>query len=169
MRVSQRRSAEATGKKVETACAVVSSVRKHHMEEADRDAASGKRKTCQDHVDVEDDEEQKKMEIFYDLIRNIREARDRLMNGSDASNGLQNKKKKKTGEDDYYQKQRANIQVWTPSFQREDFMEESRDRELAQFKTDDVVDGSSEREAEARKENDKEEGEDQRLDLNLSL
>ncbi|KAG2697766.1 hypothetical protein I3843_07G120100 [Carya illinoinensis] len=127
-------------------------------------AASRKRKICHDHDDEVEDDEQK-MEKFYDLIRNIREARDRLMNGSVPTKGLQNKKNKKKAEEDHHQEQ-TNIQVWTPSFEREDFMEESR-RE-AQFKT--VHAGTtSEREAGARKEKDKEEEEEERLDLKLSL
>ncbi|KAF5455448.1 hypothetical protein F2P56_025021 [Juglans regia] len=127
-------------------------------------AASRKRKNCHYHDDDDLEDDEQKMEKFYDLIRNIREARDRFMNGSDATKGIQNKKKnKKAGEDHHHQEQ-TNIQVWTPSFEREDFMEESR-RE-AQFKT--VHAGSSEREAGARKDNDKEE-EEERLDLKLSL
>lgn len=118
------------------------------------EGASKKRKIC--HHDPEEEEEEnddeQKIEKFFALIKNIREARFRLMNGSDVMEAVENKKKKKKVEGENKQ-----VEVWKPSFEREDFMED----EAHQLKT---VVGSSPRQEGSKKEEDEEE-----LDLGLSL
>ncbi|XP_030948791.1 uncharacterized protein LOC115972601 [Quercus lobata] len=114
--------------------------------------ASKKRKICPDDPEEEeDDDDEQKIEKFFALIKNIREARFRLMNGSDVMEGVENKRKKKKVEEENKQ-----VEVWKLSFEREDFMEDE-----AQLKT---VVGSSPRQEGSKKEEDKEE-----LDLGLSL
>lgn len=84
----------------------------------ERPSASKKRKITHagaahdDEEELEDDEQ--KIEKFFALIKNLREARDRLMinGGSNAFNGTD-------------QKRQQTHAVWKPSFQREDFMEEA--------------------------------------------
>ncbi|CAK7348490.1 unnamed protein product [Dovyalis caffra] len=124
------------------------------------DGASKKRKLCHDDLDEENEEE--KMEKFFALIKSIREARDRMMNGSDPALKLEkdttNRKRKLEGE----QKQ---VTVWKPSFQREDFMEETeklRDPPAAVVST--FADSSQGKEVIPEKDEHKES-----LDLNLSL
>ena len=76
------------------------------------------------HEDDGDDEEEE-MEKFYALIKSIREARDRLiMNNSSVEivskeAAEQSKTKKRKLEEE------KQVVVWKPSFQREDFMEET--------------------------------------------
>lgn len=91
-------------------------------------------------MDVDDDVEQK-IEKFYALIRSMREARDRLMNGSDdqailyGDQTLQMKQRKKlmtmmssTSTDHKPQEQKTSQPLkngsaaWKPSFEREDFI-----------------------------------------------
>lgn len=116
------------------------------------EGASKKRKIFHDNPEEEeDDDDEQKIEKFFALIKNIREARFRLMNGSDVMEGVESKRKKKKVEEENKQ-----VEVWKPSFEREDFMEDE-----AQLKT---VVGSSPRQEGSKKEEDKEE-----LDLGLSL
>lgn len=111
-----------------------------------------KRKICHDQ-DEEDDEQ--KIEQFFAIIRNIREARERLRNDSDVK-----KKKQKVEED-----QMKKIQVWKPTFERGDFMEfEEADHHHHQLKT---IVGSSHHGDEGTKKEDQDKEED--LDLKLSL
>ncbi|KAB1202652.1 hypothetical protein CJ030_MR8G020272 [Morella rubra] len=81
--------------------------------------ASKKRKFCPD-PDTEEDDEQK-MEKFFALIRKIREARERLLrSGSDITKAMETEHTKNR-KVEAGQKQ---IEVWKPSFEREDFMKE---------------------------------------------
>ncbi|GMY17120.1 protein NIM1-INTERACTING 1-like [Fagus crenata] len=117
--------------------------------------ASNKRKFCHDdEKEEEEEEEEQKIEKFFALIKNIREARFRLMNGSDVMEGIENRRKKKKVEEE-----KKQIEVWKPSFQREDFMEDTE----AQLKTDV---GSSPR---VLQEGIKNEDDEEELDLGLSL
>ncbi|KAB5527334.1 hypothetical protein DKX38_021181 [Salix brachista] len=82
------------------------------------DGASKKRKLFHDDLD-----EEEKIEKFFALINGIREARDRLMNAPDLALKLEmdtsNGNKRKLEE------KKKQFTVWKPSFQREDFMEET--------------------------------------------
>ena len=117
----------------------------------------------QDHQEEEDDDQ--KIDKFFALIKNLREARDRLMSGSKAFNGTdhdQNKRvKRKVGEE-------KPAAVWKPSFQREDFMPPEEAAAAAPFKNPPPVTallvGSSSQRGGGNKENDTE-----GLDLRLSL
>ncbi|KAJ9171682.1 hypothetical protein P3X46_015011 [Hevea brasiliensis] len=83
-----------------------------------------KRKLSQgDHHDDDEDNEEVKIEKFFALITNIREARDGLINGSVAlkQDMDSNKKKRKLEEEN----NNMQVAVWKPSFQLEDFLEES--------------------------------------------
>ncbi|KAG2697767.1 hypothetical protein I3760_07G120800 [Carya illinoinensis] len=119
--------------------------------------ASKKRKIYHDH---EDEDEEQKIEKFFALIENIREARDRLvLNGSNAFiSGTEKKKNQiiKVKAADHKQ-----VAVWKPSFQREDFMERAP---LFNCPPHVTFLGSAQRKEEAQKEI-TEEG----LDLTLSL
>jgi hypothetical protein len=124
----------------------------HHMEGAAAAAALAggkKRKICIE--DEQEDDDEQKIEQFFAIIRNIREARERLKNDSDAK-----KKKQKVVVEEGIMKQ---IQVWKPTFERGDFVEEE-----AQFKS--IVGSSQEGDDQGSKKDheDKEE-----LDLKLSL
>lgn len=83
--------------------------------------ATNKRKIShdiEDHHQEEEEDDEQKIDKFFALIKNLREARDRLMSGSSAFNGGddQNRRvKRKVGEE-------KPAAVWKPSFQREDFM-----------------------------------------------
>lgn len=110
-------------------------------------AAGKKRKICIE--DEEDQDDEQKIEQFFALIRNIREARERLKN-----NDSDVRKKKQKVEEEIKQ-----IHVWKPTFEREDFMEGG-----AQFKA--IVGSSSQGDHEGTK---KEEEDKEELDLNLSL
>ena len=61
----------------------------------------------------EEEEEEEKIEKFYTLIKSIREARDRLIKGPDCDRKI----------DPHKEEINKEVQVWKPSFQREDFME----------------------------------------------
>ncbi|KAE8008345.1 hypothetical protein FH972_004866 [Carpinus fangiana] len=126
----------------------------HHMEGAAAAAAAlaggKKRKICIEDEQEEDDEEQK-IEQFFAIIRNIREARERLKNDSDAK-----KKKQKVVVEEGIMKQ---IQVWKPTFELGDFVEEE-----AQFKS--IVGSSQEGDDQGSKKD--QEGKEE-LDLKLSL
>lgn len=115
------------------------------MEGAAAAAGGKKRKIC-----IEDEDEEQKIEQFFAIIRNIREARERLKNDFDAK-----KKKQKV----VVEEEMKLIQVWKPAFERGDFMEEE-----ARFKS---IVGSSQEGDEGSKKEDQEEKEE--LDLNLSL
>ncbi|KAJ9187920.1 hypothetical protein P3X46_003331 [Hevea brasiliensis] len=108
------------------------------------------------HDDQDDeDNEEVKIEKFFALIRSIREARDRLINGSDylKQETDSNKKKRKLEEEN------VQVAVWKPCFQPEDFMEESEARNPRAAMVD-----TSKRNEVPEKEEAKEE-----LDLRLSL
>ncbi|KAJ6400919.1 hypothetical protein OIU84_016359 [Salix udensis] len=124
------------------------------------DGASKKRKLFHDDLDEENEEE--KIEKFFALINGIREARDRLMNAPDlalklemdASNG--NKRK--------LEEKKKQFTVWKPSFQREDFMEETEMiRNPPAAAASALVDSSQ------RKEVTEKDDRRESLDLNLSL
>ncbi|KAF9669223.1 hypothetical protein SADUNF_Sadunf14G0085500 [Salix dunnii] len=125
------------------------------------DGASKKRKLFHDDLDEENEEE--KIEKFFALINGIREARDRLMNASDLALKLQidttnNSNKRKLEE------KKQQFTVWKPSFQREDFMEETEMiRNPPAAAASAMVDSS--RRNEATEKDDRKES----LDLNLSL
>lgn len=94
-------------------------------------SASKKRKhNCHGHdggiiiVDQEEDDEEEKMEKFFALVQNIREARYHLLSGSNAKKQLEIMEtirftKRKLDDD--------QVEVWKPSFRREDFLEETFD------------------------------------------
>ena len=91
-----------------------------------------KRKIC--HQEDEEDDEAK-MEKFFAIISSIREARDHFM-GAGAANGVaeqgRSNASKKSKPDDagpdlsHHQEERKRpVEVWKPSFVREDFMGEA--------------------------------------------
>jgi hypothetical protein len=124
----------------------------HHMEGAAAAAALAggkKRKICIE--DEQEDDDEQKIEQFFAIIRNIREARERLKNDSDAK-----KKKQKVVVEEGIMKQ---IQVWKPTFERGDFVEEE-----AQFKS--IVGSSQEGDHQGSK---KDQEDKEELDLKLSL
>ncbi|XP_059439798.1 uncharacterized protein LOC132172335 [Corylus avellana] len=142
------------------------------MEAMELTTATNKRKIShdiEDHHQEEEDDDEQKIDKFFALIKNLREARDRLMSGSSAFNGGddQNRRlKRKVGEEKL-------AVVWKPSFQREDFMapEEAAAAAVAvaaPFKNPPPVTallvGSSSQRGGGNKENDTE-----GLDLRLSL
>ncbi|XP_021812629.1 uncharacterized protein LOC110755705 [Prunus avium] len=94
---------------------------------------------------AEADDEEEKIEKFFALINNIREARHRLMNGSNVilkgeeiNDNRSNKKKKKKEVEEEEEKVIAD--VWKPSFQPEDLIEEEAHHE---FKIPHVISGIS--------------------------
>ncbi|KAL4361062.1 hypothetical protein GQ457_04G029590 [Hibiscus cannabinus] len=115
--------------------------------------ANNKRKISHD-----DNEEDENIEKFYVLIKNIREARDRLITSSSAATGIVKNaaaaddegetKKRKLEEDEEKQTVARN-----PSFKREDFVDDKPKEPAVSFAKDDD-----------RREEVKEE-----LDLTLSL
>lgn len=125
------------------------------------DGASKKRKLFSDDLDEENEEE--KIERFFALIKGIREARDRLMNVSDPAlkPEIDGKNKKRKLEEEMKQ-----VTVWKPLFQREDFMAETeklKDLIPAAAVSTSLVDSSQRKEAVKNDEN------KASLDLNLSL
>ncbi|CAK9155333.1 unnamed protein product, partial [Ilex paraguariensis] len=99
----------------------------------------------------EEENEEAKMEKFFALIRSIREVQERMTRGLGKSKEAEKKATKEKA-----------VQVWTPSFRPEDFMEEAPSRGP---QTD--ISGSSDTQNKI-KEDDKEDGGDG-LDLKLSL
>ncbi|KAJ6710650.1 PROTEIN NIM1-INTERACTING 3-LIKE [Salix koriyanagi] len=87
------------------------------------DGAGKKRKLFNDDLDEEDEEE--KIERFFALIKGIREARDRLMNVPDPAlkPEIDGKNKKRKLEEE-----KKQVTAWKPLFQREDFMEETDEK-----------------------------------------
>lgn len=125
------------------------------------DGASKKRKLFSDDLDEENEEE--KIERFFALITGIREARDRLMNVSDPAlkPEIDGKNKKRKLEEE-----KKQVTVWKPLFQREDFMAETeklKDLIPAAAVSTSLVDSSQRKEAVKNDEN------KASLDLNLSL
>ncbi|XVE73500.1 hypothetical protein DITRI_Ditri11bG0123000 [Diplodiscus trichospermus] len=113
------------------------------------------------HDDDEDDEEEK-MEKFYALIKSIREARERLIinNSTELVNkeyAEQSETKKRKLEEE------KKVAVWKPSFQREDFMEETDKLK----KPPASLAGTSQ--TKERTHNDQKEEVKEELDLTLSL
>lgn len=113
----------------------------HHMETCKE---SNKRKMI--NCNVDDDDEEEKIKLFFALINNIREARDRLMNGSNVSkeseiheNASTKKNKRKVVEEDGEEKTTAG--VWKPTFQPEDLTEAA-----TQIKIPHVISRGSKRE-----------------------
>ncbi|XP_030532729.2 protein NIM1-INTERACTING 3-like [Rhodamnia argentea] len=110
-----------------------------------------------------DDDEEKKMEEFFALLRNFREARDRLARSRPYSAAGE------TGlsDADHHEgrrRKKGSVSAWDPSFQREDFMEEAAPVEKAR---ETLAFGSSGSAGPAEgAENNGEEGE---LNLRLSL
>jgi len=117
------------------------------------EGAGEKRKTCNE--DEEDDEQ--KIEQFFAIIRNIREARERLRNDSDVK-----KKKQKLVEEEM-----KKIQVWKPTFERGDFMEEEADHDHRHHQLKTIVGSSHRGDEGTKKEEDHQDKEE--LDLKLSL
>lgn len=138
------------------------------------EGASKKRKYCfldDDDNDLEEENDEQKMEKFFALIRNIREARDQLVrsnsiHGSDyVIKGIETKKKKnKVVEEDHQKK--IITEVWKPSFEPEDFMEEAAGAGAQVIKTvlgsSQIQEGTTMKEADQGKEG-------VVLDLKLSL
>lgn len=83
-----------------------------------------RKRSCHVIYDEKEDEEEK-IDKFYSLIKSIREARDRLINmkGSSDHDHVFNKELINIP----INKEPKQIQVWKPSFQREDFMEDDHD------------------------------------------
>lgn len=118
------------------------------------EGAGEKRKICNE--DEEDDEQ--KIEQFFAIIRNIREARERLRNDdSDVK-----KKKQKLVEEEM-----KKIQVWKPTFERGDFMEEEADHDHRHHQLKTIVGSSHHGDEGTKKEEDHQDKEE--LDLKLSL
>lgn len=107
----------------------------------------------------EEEDEEKKIEKFFALIRSTREVRDRLRRGL---NEEKEKEEKKV--------QKKATAIWYPTFQPEDFMEDSKSRSLGATPA-----GPSKSEGKGKEEKVKEPeeadegGKDLDLDLNLSL
>ncbi|KAJ6729327.1 PROTEIN NIM1-INTERACTING 3-LIKE [Salix viminalis] len=126
------------------------------------DGAGKKRKLFNDDLDEEDEEE--KIERFFALIKGIREARDRLMNVPDPAlkpemDGKNQKRK--------LEEEKKQVTAWKPLFQREDFMEETEKlKELipAAAVSSSLVDSSDQRKEAVKNDDNK-----ASLDLNLSL
>ena len=119
-----------------------------------------KRKMGNEEEEKDDDneeEEEEEEEKFFALIRSTREMRDRLRNVPNGSKEEEEKKK---------QEEKSVAAVWNPTFQPEDFMEDSKSKNPL------VVNDagpSSNREQEQGKETEEGGGEDSGLDLKLSL
>lgn len=122
--------------------------------------SSKKRKICHDD-EVEEEDEDQKIDKFFALIKSIREAREHLINSSNKI--ALNSQRKKSNVAEEVKKQ---IAVWKPSFQHEDFLEEGVASEFKKPPVTVTLVGSSQREggADDQKGNDKES-----LDLRLSL
>ncbi|PON88743.1 NIM1-interacting protein [Trema orientale] len=87
------------------------------------ESVSKKRKrSCQDYDDEEDEEG--KIDKFYALIKSIREARNRLINmkGSSDHDHVFSKELITTHPKELH---KPAVQVWKPSFEREDFTEDT--------------------------------------------
>ncbi|KAL5561066.1 hypothetical protein UlMin_030813 [Ulmus minor] len=85
----------------------------------------------------EEEEEEKKIEKFYELIKGMREARDRLMKGSEFFQG--NNKRKKIIDTVAFEGEKKTskttlVAPWKPSFQREDFLGDDDDDQHQQVK-----------------------------------
>ncbi|EOY11722.1 Uncharacterized protein TCM_026807 [Theobroma cacao] len=104
----------------------------------------------------DEEEEEEKVEKFFALIRSTREMRDRLRNVPNGSKEEEERKK---------QEEKQVAAVWNPKFQPEDFMEDSKPKNLLAVNE---AGPSSNREQEQGQDT-KEGGEDGGLDLKLSL
>ncbi|XP_002515220.2 uncharacterized protein LOC8265913 [Ricinus communis] len=113
--------------------------------------------------DDDDDNEEAKIEKFFALIKGIREARDRLLSGSDAilKQEMDHKDKKKKTKIGAEENNNQRVTVWKPSFQPEDFLQESLQPKNPRAA---MVETSRRTEAVAEKEESKD-----GLDLRLSL
>lgn len=122
--------------------------------------SSKKRKICHDD-EVEEEDEEQKIDKFFALIKSIREAREHLINSSNKIALNSQRKKSNVAEEE-----KKQIAVWKPSFQHEDFLEEGVASEFKKPPVTVTLVGSSQREggADDQKGNDKES-----LDLRLSL
>ncbi|XVF22027.1 hypothetical protein REPUB_Repub12eG0139000 [Reevesia pubescens] len=127
-------------------------------------SASKKRKIS--HDDDDEDDEEEKMEKFYALIKSIREARDGLIMNKTSAQVVnkevadhQSERKRKLEEE-------KQVGVRKPSFQREDFLEDSE-----QLKKPPALKQSfaSTSQTEEGANNDHKEEVKQGLDLTLSL
>ncbi|KAG4134200.1 hypothetical protein ERO13_D08G142200v2 [Gossypium hirsutum] len=128
------------------------------MESSSGSFESKKRKICNDNGEnEEEDDEEEKMEKFYALINNIREARDRFISNN-------TKKRKLEGE-------KHVVAVWKPSFQHQDFMEKADDDQLKKPTTMSGFTATSQTKQETGNYDVKDEGVKvkQGLDLTLSL
>ncbi|GMN52239.1 hypothetical protein TIFTF001_021388 [Ficus carica] len=112
------------------------------------ESKSRKRKACQVY-----DEEEEKIEEFYTLIKSIREARNRLMKGSNHHDVVDR---------DHHIKEEKQFAVWKPSFRCEDFIEDHRDRDDDDKELKNPLKGSDD-------DDQKEEIVKEELDLRLSL
>ncbi|WRX24894.1 NPR1/NH1-interacting protein - like 4 [Theobroma cacao] len=120
---------------------------------------SGRKKRKMGNQEEEEDdeeEEEEKVEKFFALIRSTREMRDRLRNVPNGSKEEEERKK---------QEEKQVAAVWNPKFQPEDFMEDSKPKNLLAVNE---AGPSSNREQEQGQDT-KEGGEDGGLDLKLSL
>lgn len=100
------------------------------MDDNNTTSASRKRKhNCHDRddgiiiIEQEEDNEEEKMEKFFALVQNIREARNHLLNGSNAKKQLEIMETVRFNK----RKLEGQVEVWKPTFRREDFLEETFD------------------------------------------
>ncbi|XP_041020248.1 protein NIM1-INTERACTING 1-like [Juglans microcarpa x Juglans regia] len=112
-----------------------------------------------------EDDEEKKIEKFFDLIRSTREVRDRLRS-STGFNESKDQKEEKTR----VEKEIKGITVWNPTFQPEDFIQDDKS---SQSTTPGATQqpGPSKSATKGNEEEDQDRSEDGNhgLDLNLSL
>ena len=123
-----------------------------------------RKRSC--HVYDEQEDEEEKIHKFYSLIKSIREARNRLINmkgSSDHDHRVWNKELMNTPN----KEQKQVHQVWNPSFQREDFMEDHANKLMIKTPLLTVMPSSSSPTLEAAQQ--KEDMTREELDLTLSL
>ena len=87
----------------------------------------------EDHIEEEDEDEEKKMDMCFSIIRSIREARHHIMKGSSSANQEQEEEmiintrmKMNMNKLELEEKQPLPppVSVWKPSFRPEDFAQE---------------------------------------------
>ncbi|KAJ0052185.1 hypothetical protein Pint_00807 [Pistacia integerrima] len=125
--------------------------------------SSKKRKLCRDD-ELEEDNDEEKMEKFFALVKSIREARDRLKaTTSCPTKELENKRMLKRKPEE-----KKPVEVWKPTFQREDFLDEIHDHHQQHFIITNPPPsqvGSSQ----TKQETDQKEEKQEAIDLRLSL
>ncbi|XWS76697.1 hypothetical protein CRYUN_Cryun01aG0200000 [Craigia yunnanensis] len=113
--------------------------------------------------DDDEDEEEEEMEKFYALIKSIREARDRLIMNNSSAEIVSKEAAEQSKTDKRKLEEEKQVVVWKPSFQREDFMEETD-----QLKKPPMSFASTSQTKEGT-DNDQKEEVKEELDLTLSL